>query len=72
MKAILCYESQFHSPGAGPFKGRTDIATPRFLEYLEAKFRAYGFRIKTQYAEPFYCREIPEVQDISSLAGNRF
>jgi bacillithiol biosynthesis deacetylase BshB1 len=72
MRAVLCYKSQFHSTAAHKFKGRTDIASPRFLEYLEAKFRAFGLRIKARYAEPFYCREIPEVQDISTLAGDRF
>lgn len=72
IKAILCYKSQFHNPAAGAFKGKTDLASPAFLEFLEVRNRFWGSRIKRRYAEAFVSSELPEVHDITALGGERF
>jgi hypothetical protein len=84
LKAVLCYRSQFHDPAAPagrPGRGRgagngfgagTDLSTPAFLENLEARNRFWGIRIKRRYAEAFVCDELPEIDDITALGGERF
>jgi N-acetylglucosamine malate deacetylase 1 len=52
--------------------GKTDIATPAFLEALEYRARYFGARIKRRYAEAFTCRELPEIHDLTALGGLRF
>jgi bacillithiol biosynthesis deacetylase BshB1 len=72
LAAIRRYASQFHHAGAGRFKGRTDLSTPAFLEFLETRNRFWGTRIKRRYAEAFTCAELPEVGDMTALGGERF
>lgn len=72
LKAVLSYKSQFHNPSAGAFKGKTDLASPAFLEYLTVRNRFWGQRIKRKYAEAFVCSELPEVDDLTALGGERF
>lgn len=72
LKAVLCYKSQFHNPAAKAFKGKTDLATPAFLENVEARARFWGIRIRRRYAEAFTCAELPEISDITALGGERF
>jgi bacillithiol biosynthesis deacetylase BshB1 len=72
LRAIHCYESQVHNPKAEKFRGRTDLAKPAFLEALEVRARFWGSRIKRRYAEAFWCPEIAEVADPSSLGEERF
>jgi bacillithiol biosynthesis deacetylase BshB1 len=80
LQAVLAYRSQFASTdgkaGKGKqaprFTGRTDLATPAFLENLEVRNRFWGIRIRRRYAEAFACAELPEVGDISALSGARF
>jgi bacillithiol biosynthesis deacetylase BshB1 len=72
LKAILCYRSQFHNPAAGEFRGKTDLASPAFLEFLAVRNRFWGQRIKRRYAEAFVCNELPEVDDLTALGGERF
>lgn len=72
LRAVMCYKSQFHHPGAGKFRGKTDLATPAFLENLEARNRFWGIRIRRRYAEAFVSAELPEVGDITALGGERF
>lgn len=71
LKAVLCYRSQFHAPGAPAGRG-TDLSAPAFLENLEARNRFWGIRIRRRYAEAFLCEELPEVDDITALGGERF
>jgi bacillithiol biosynthesis deacetylase BshB1 len=59
-------------PGADRFGLPTDLATPAFLENLEARNRFWGIRIKRRYAEAFVCAELPEVGDLTDLGGERF
>ncbi len=72
LAAIQCYKSQFHNPEAKKFKGQTDLATPAFLEVLEARNRYWGIRIRRRYAEAFVTTDLPEVDDITILGGARF
>jgi LmbE family N-acetylglucosaminyl deacetylase len=72
LRAIGCYESQFHNPAAGKYAGKTDLATPAFLDALEVRSRFYGQRIRRRHAEAFWCEEIAEVADPSALGLARF
>ncbi len=72
LRVLRCYESQFHNPAAGKYKGRTDLATPAFLDALEVRARFYGQRIRRRYAEAFWCEEVAEVADPTALGLERF
>ncbi len=72
MRVLQCYESQFHNPAASRYRGKTDLATPAFLESLEVKARFFGQRIRRRYAEAFWCEELAEVFDPTALGGERF
>jgi bacillithiol biosynthesis deacetylase BshB1 len=76
LRVIRCYESQFHNaarPSAmNKFAGKTDLATPAFLEAIEVRGRFYGQRIRRRYAEAFWCEELAEVADPSALGLERF
>jgi LmbE family N-acetylglucosaminyl deacetylase len=72
LRVLRCYESQFHNPKAGKYKGRTDLARPPFLEALEIRARFWGLRIKRRYAEAFWCGELAEVNDPTALGEERF
>ncbi len=72
LRVIRCYESQFSNIKATQFKGKTDLATPAFMEAVEIRGRFYGARIRRRYAEAFWCEEIAEVIDPTTLGGERF
>lgn len=72
LRVIRRYESQFHSPSSGLYKGRTDIAAPAFMDALEIRARFYGQRIRRRYAEAFWCEELAEVADPTALGLERF
>ena len=72
LAAVLCYASQFHNQEAKRFPGKTDLSTPAFLDFLEVRNRYWGTRIKRRYAEAFTCSELPEVEDLCVLGGERF
>jgi bacillithiol biosynthesis deacetylase BshB1 len=72
LRVIRCYESQFHNPKAGGYKGKTDLATPAFMEAVEIRARFYGARIRRRYAEAFWCEEAAEVIDPTALGTERF
>ncbi len=51
MKAVACYRTQTHNPD---FDARpTYIASDRFAREIDARFRYYGSRIHTDFAEGF-------------------
>lgn len=55
MKAVSCYRSQFYNPGnKGP---ETFISDKRFIEYISARARFYGFSAGTEFGEPFFSEE---------------
>jgi len=55
MKAVKAFKSQFHNPSLK--KADTFISKPGFLDYVEARAKFYGFQIRKNYGEPFYCEE---------------
>ncbi|MGH2575774.1 MAG: bacillithiol biosynthesis deacetylase BshB1 [Ignavibacteria bacterium] len=55
MKAVKCYSSQFYNPRSK--EPATFISEKKFLEYLEARARFYGFQIGTKYGEPYFVEE---------------
>jgi len=55
MKSVNAYKSQFHNPAIK--KEDTFISRPGFLDYVEARAKFYGFQIRKNYGEPFYCEE---------------
>ncbi len=55
MKAVRCYGSQFHNPRSK--EPDTFISDRKFIEFVEARAKVYGFRIGAAYGEPFYVEE---------------
>ena len=72
LRVIRCYESQFHNPAAGRYAGKTDLATPAFLDAMEVRARFFGQRIRRRHAEAFWCEELAEVADPTALGLERF
>lgn len=56
MESIKCYRSQFYDP-SNKNEPVTFISDKKFLEFIEAKARFYGFRIGVSYGEPFCVEE---------------
>lgn len=55
MKAVACYSTQFYNPDSkGP---KTFISDKKFIEYITARLKFYGFQIGAEYGEPFYTEE---------------
>jgi bacillithiol biosynthesis deacetylase BshB1 len=55
VKAISAFKSQFNANGS---KDKlTFISDPRFMKYIEARARFYGFQIGADYGEAFYSEE---------------
>lgn len=65
MKAVRAYASQFYNPDSE--EPETLISSKGFIDYLEARAKFYGFQIRKNYGEPFYCEEEIEV-DLNSFA----
>ena len=65
MKAVNAYESQFHNPQSN--EPETFISKPSFISYVESRAHFYGFQIRKNYGEPFYCEEKIELDLISLL-----
>ena len=55
MEAVQKFKSQFHNPKLK--KEDTFISKPEFLDYVEARAKHYGFQIRKNYGEAFYCEE---------------
>ncbi|MEP0860214.1 MAG: bacillithiol biosynthesis deacetylase BshB1 [Ignavibacterium sp.] len=55
MKAIACYETQFHNPKST--EPETFISRPEFINYIRSRAEFYGFQIHKKYGEPFFCEE---------------
>lgn len=62
MKAVRAYKSQFYNPDeSGEL---TFISDPKFIKYLEARARYFGFQIRKEYGEPFFSEEAIELENI--------
>jgi bacillithiol biosynthesis deacetylase BshB1 len=61
MAAIQAYRSQVHSPNYSPADGeaQTFISNPEFLLWMEARARAWGYRVGAAFGEPFVYRHGP-------------
>jgi bacillithiol biosynthesis deacetylase BshB1 len=67
VKAISAYSSQFFNLKSK--EPDTFISDPKFLKYLEARARFYGFQIGVEYGEPFFTEEKikVKVQDLFNI-----
>lgn len=68
MKSVYAYSTQFYNPAST--EPATYISDPKFVKYLEARSRFYGFQIGREYGEPFYSEEDFEL-DIVNLLKKR-
>jgi bacillithiol biosynthesis deacetylase BshB1 len=59
--ALRAFRSQFHDPSRpdGGDEPETFVSNPAFFEWVEARARAYGYRIGATYGEPFLYRHGP-------------
>ena len=55
MDAISCYSSQFYNPKSK--EPDTFISDRKFMEFIEARAKFYGFQIGVKYGEPLYTEE---------------
>lgn len=55
MDAISCYKSQFYNPGNK--EPNTFISEKKFLEYIYARAKYYGFQAGVDFGEPFFMEE---------------
>ncbi len=65
MEAVRAYESQFHNPKSK--EPETFISKPDFVSYIESRAHFYGFQIRKNYGEPFFCEEDIELDLLSLL-----
>lgn len=59
MNSIRAFKSQFHDPNSD--EPETFISKPGFIKFLESRSQYYGFKIRKDYGEPFYCEEDIEI-----------
>lgn len=59
MKSVKVYKSQFHNPKSS--EPETFISSQRFMDYISARAKFYGFQIRKEYGEPFFCEEAIEI-----------
>ena len=64
VESIKAYETQFYNPESK--EPETFISSPQFTQYLEARAKFFGFQIRKDYGEPFFCEEKIEL-DIASI-----
>ena len=67
LEAVRAYRSQFGEEGP-----ETAISGSAFHEFLAARARYLGSRIRTALAEGFTCDELPEVADPCALGAGEF
>lgn len=68
MKAIACYETQFHNPKST--EPETFISRPEFINYIRSRAEFYGFQINKKYGEPFFCEEKLELNLLNLFDKN--
>jgi len=64
LESVWAFKSQFHNPDSD--EPETFISDEKFVKFLEARSRLYGFKIGREFGEPFYCEEEVEM-DLCSL-----
>lgn len=70
MKAIRCYQSQFHSTDSQ--EPQTVLSRPDFLDWIENRARYYGNRIGANYGEPFFSPGVMKANDLLKLKTGPF
>lgn len=65
MDSVRAYGSQFYDPDSEA--PNTFISDPKFIGYLEARSRFYGFQIGRDYGEPFFSEEAVELNLLGLL-----
>ena len=61
MDAIRAHSSQFYSPGSS--EPETRLTSKTFLDELEARSRYFGSLIGVEAGEPYYVREVLNIND---------
>jgi bacillithiol biosynthesis deacetylase BshB1 len=72
LEALHAFRSQIHNPDYDPPAGEreTFISNPTFFKWIEARARAWGYRIGAEYGEPFVYRHGPVgVDDLVAVLG---
>jgi N-acetylglucosamine malate deacetylase 1 len=70
--ALRAFKSQFHNPDYEPAEGEPDtfVSNPEFFAWIEARARAYGYRVGATFGEPFLYRHGPVgVSDLMQVLG---
>ncbi len=65
MESVYAYSTQFYNPEST--EPATYISDPKFVKYLEARSRFYGFQIGKEYGEPFYSEDDLELDLLNLL-----
>ncbi|MBN1300537.1 MAG: bacillithiol biosynthesis deacetylase BshB1 [Melioribacteraceae bacterium] len=68
MNSVKAYKTQFFDPENT--EPNTFISDPKFINYLEARSKFYGFQIGREYGEPFFSEEEVELDIINLLKRN--
>jgi len=69
MQAVACYTSQTHNPG---FEGpETYISSDRFIREIDARYRYFGSKIHTDFAEGFRLDTPIEIRNLVEEIANR-
>lgn len=72
MEAIKAFNSQVYDvndPGKGK---KAFVGSKEFLEMIEVRARYYGGLIDAKYGEPFFMRQMIEIEDIVRMKGGIF
>ena len=70
IKALQAFKSQFFNPDYEPAADEPDtfVSNPDFFQWIEARARAYGYKVGATYGEPFLYRHGPVgVSDLVSV-----
>jgi len=69
IRALQAFKTQFFNPDYVPAadEPETFVSNPAFFEWIEARARAYGYKIGATYGEPFLYRHGPV--GVSDLVG---
>lgn len=72
IRAMKAFKSQFHNPEyeAGEDEPETFVSNEGFFMWIEARARAYGYKVGAEYGEPFLYRHGPfGVGDLMQVLG---
>lgn len=70
IEALRAYRSQFYHPDYAPTEDEpeTFVSNEGFFRWVEARARAYGYKVAAEYGEPFLYRHGPVgIQDLPSV-----